>query len=58
MRFTQLQHAVKLFAQNSGEINDALNTAVNVLISIPCSRSLKILQQGILDCLQLADRTS
>jgi hypothetical protein len=41
-RFTQLQRAVKLFARNLGERNDALNTMVNTWISTPCLRSSKI----------------
>jgi hypothetical protein len=41
-RFTQLQRAVKLFSRNSGDKNDALNTTVNVLTSIPCSRFSKM----------------
>ena len=41
-RFTQLQRSAKLFARNSGEINDALNATMNVLTVISCSRSLKI----------------
>ncbi len=41
-RFTQLQRSAKLFARNSGKINDALNATMNVLTVISCSRSLKI----------------
>ena len=41
-RFTQLQRTVKLFSQNSGDKNDALNTTVNVLTSTPCSCFSKI----------------